>query len=189
MELDLQNLYINKADLKNIVNISDRDLSAYHKLKAPRSALLLQILLHAEQILLLGWGLIPLSYLAKWKWLRKRQTYLLEEVDRYNQIIKTLEINEQLVAAGNQDLSLGDKEKFIQVLMTTRNNLISALKTEKILRNNRAVISRNREFLASNLTALQVLQTTEEAREYTNLLRDALHTAQEVEEELKKLEG
>ena len=192
MEVDIENLYISESDLKQVAGISKQDFNAYRKLKAPRGALLLQILLNTEQILLLGWGLIPLGYLFKWKWLRKRQSYLLEEVERYNSIVKGLEINQQLVDAGNSDLSLNDKENLVNTLITTRENLICALKTERILRKNRAFIARNREILATNLTALQTLQITlqtkNEAKDYTDILQDALHSAQDVKEEMKKLE-
>ncbi|GET37695.1 hypothetical protein [Microseira wollei] len=189
MQSNLQKLYITPEDLKAIAAVSQRDLKAYEQLKYPRLALLVTIGGYVERILLLGWGLIPLGYLIKWKWLRKRQKSLFEEVDKYNTVIKAIEINDQLVAAGNKSASLTDREKLISTLETTRENLMCALKTERILRENRAFIARNQELLASNLAAVQALQVSYEAREYTKLLNEALEAAQAVQGEMKRLES
>jgi hypothetical protein len=146
---------------------------------------------HFEQILYFGWGLIPLGYLIKWKWLRKRQKNLFDEVDKYNAkynaVLKVIDINDQLADASNQEVSLKERDKLIATLEITRANLISALKTELILRKNRAFLAHNKELLASNLIAMEALQVNHEAREYTKLLNEALQVAQEVEEELRKL--
>jgi hypothetical protein len=189
MQSDLQRLYITKEDLESTAGVSQRDLKAYEKLKYPRLLLLGLIGEHVQQILLLGWGLIPLSYLVKWKWLRKRQKNLFDEVEKYNVVIKAIEINDQLVAAGNKGVSLIDREKIITTLETTRANLICALKTERILRENRAFINRNSELLANHLAAMQALQISDEAREYSRLLDEALRIAQDVQTEMKTLEG
>ncbi|MFB2981571.1 hypothetical protein [Microseira sp. BLCC-F43] len=189
MQSNLQKLYITPEDLKTIAAVSQRDLKAYEQLKYPRLALLMTIGSYVERILLLGWGLIPLGYLIKWKWLRKRQKSLLEEIDKYNTVIQGIEINDQLVAAGNKSASLTDREKLISTLETTRENLICALKTERILRENRAFIARNKELLATNLAAVQALQISYEAREYTKLLNEALEAAQAVQGEMKRLES
>jgi hypothetical protein len=189
MLFDIQNLYITQGELKKVAEISDRDLKAYDKLnKYPRFALFILISEYTQQILLLGWGLIPLGYLIKWQWFRKRQKKILEEVDKYNTVVKAIEINQQLVAAGNQDLNLANKEKVIATLATTRENIIRALKTERILSKNRAFIERNRELLVGNLIALEALQVTEEASEYTKMLDNVLQIAQSVQVEMKQLE-
>ena len=189
MQADLANLYITKEELKDIAGVSYRDLKTYEKLKYPRPALLLLIGEYAQQILLLGWGLIPIGYLIKWKWLRNRQKNIFDEIDNYNTVVKAIDINDQLEAAGNGELRLSNREKVIAALKVTRDNLISALKTERILRKNKAFISRNSELLATNLTALQALQVSSEASEYGKLLDEALQVAVDVQEEIKKLEG
>ncbi|MDJ0617479.1 MAG: hypothetical protein QNJ63_12180 [Calothrix sp. MO_192.B10] len=166
--------------------MSVRDLSAYHKLQAPPTALGLQIALHLEQILLLGWGLIPLGYLIKWKWLRKRQRNLLDEIDKYNAVVKAVEIKQELIAAGNEDISFTDQEKLMTTLQNTRENLVGALKTEHILRKNRAFLARNQELLASSLTPVQALQIQAEGSEYTKLLNEALQLSQDVQDEMMK---
>jgi hypothetical protein len=189
MQPDLEKLYLTQEDLKNIAGVNNLDLKAYAKLKYPRLALLLLIGDYLQQVLILGWGFIPIGYLIKWKWLRKVQKNLLEKVDKYNVILKAININDQLVEAGNKQVSLQEREKVIATLATTRANLICALKTERILRTNRAFIARNTELLASDLSDVQALQVNHEAYKYSQLLIEALQVAQEVQEEMTKLEG
>jgi hypothetical protein len=188
MQSDLQNLYITKEDLKNITGVSSWDLKAYERLKYPRLVLLGLIGEYVQQVLLLGWGLIPIGYLIKWKWFRKRQKNVFDEVDKYNTLIKAIDINDQLAEAGNQGATLIDREKVIATLEAVRANLISSLKTEQILRKNKAVIA-NHERLASSLATVQALQVKNDAYEYTKLLNEALQAAQDVQAEMRKLDG
>lgn len=183
MESQLQDLYITPEDLKQIAGISQRDFKAYEKLKYPRLPL---IIMTADHIFSL-WGLIPLFYLIKWKWFRKRQKNILQEVDKYNTVVKIIDINLQLEAAGNKQASLPDKDKVITLLQFIREKIICALKTERILRKNQAFIARNQDLLPSYLTALQTLQLEPQADEYAKMLNEGLQIAQEIEVEMKKL--
>ena len=184
MESQLQNLYITPEDLKQIAGISQRDFKAYEKLKYPRFAL---IALTADHIFSI-WGLIPLFYLIKWKWFRKSQKKILQEVDKYNTVVKIIDINLQLEKAGNKKAILPDKNKVIASLQSIRENIICALKTERILRTNQAFIARNQDLLPNYLAALQALQLNPQAKNYAITLKKGLQIAQEVEIEIKKLE-
>ncbi len=188
MQSDLQKLYITKEDLKNITGVSSWDLKAYERLKYPRLVLLGLIGEYVQLVLLLGWGLIPIGYLIKWKWFRKRQKNIFDEVEQYNTVIKAIDINDQLAEAGNQGATLIDREKVIATLEAVRANLISSLKTEQILRKNKAWIANN-ERLPSSLATVQTLQVKNDAYEYTRLLNEALQAAQEVQAEMRKLDG
>jgi hypothetical protein len=188
MQPDLQGLYITQDDLKQIAGLSYRDLSAYEKLKYPRLALLSLLGEYVQQILFFGWGLIPIAYLVKWRLFRERQRNLLREIDNYNAVLKAIDINEQLEAAGNQGVSLTAREQVIAVLKTTRANLICTLKTERILRKNKEFIAQNAELLESKVTAMQALQVSHEAREYARRLDEALKIARDVQVEMRKLE-
>jgi hypothetical protein len=188
MQPDLESLYITREELKNITGIHHLDLKAYEKLKYPRLALSLMIGEYVQQILFLGWGLIPIGYLIKWKWFRKRQKNLFDEVDRYNAVVKAIEISDRLEAAGNKGASLKGREKAIAALKQTRDSLICALKTERILRENKKFIAGTTELFDNNLTTLQALQVNEEASEHRRLLGEALQIAVGVQEEMKKLE-
>jgi hypothetical protein len=188
MQPDLESLYITREELKNITGIHHLDLKAYEKLKYPRLALSVMIGEYVQQILFLGWGLIPIGYLIKWKWFRKRQKNLFDEVDKYNTVVKAIDISDRLEAAGNKGASLRDREKIIAALKHTRENLMCALKTERILRENKKLIARNPELFANNLTVSQSLQIIEEANEQGRLLSEALQVAVGVQEEMKDLE-
>ncbi|WP_414589853.1 hypothetical protein [Scytonema sp. PCC 10023] len=188
MQPDLQGLYITQDDLKQIVGLSPRDLKAYEKLKYPRLALVSLLGEYVQQILFFGWGLIPIAYLIKWRLFRESQKNLLKEIDNYNAVLKAIDINDQLEAAGNQGVSLTEREKVIALLKTTRRNLICALKTERILRKNKEFIAGNTEVLESNVSAMQALQVSHEAREYAQRLDEALKIAQNVQLEMRKLE-
>jgi hypothetical protein len=188
MQPDLESLYITREELKNITGIHHLDLKAYEKLKYPRLTLSVMIGEYVQQILFLGWGLIPIGYLIKWKWFRKRQKNLFDEVDKYNTVVKAIDISDRLEAAGNKGASLRDREKIIAALKHTRENLMCALKTERILRENKKLIARNPELFANNLTVSQSLQIIEEANEQGRLLSEALQVAVGVQEEMKDLE-
>ncbi|KAB8314096.1 hypothetical protein SD81_039510 [Tolypothrix campylonemoides VB511288] len=188
MQPDLQSLYITQDDLKQIAGLSPRDLKAYEKLKYPRLALVPLLGEYVQQILFFGWGLIPISYLIKWRCFRERQKNILSQIENYNTVLKAIDINDQLEAAGNQGVSLTEREKAIALLKTTRANLICALKTERILRKNKEFIAANTELLGNNLTAIQALQVSHDAREYVRQLDEALKIAQDVEVEIRKLE-
>jgi hypothetical protein len=56
------------------------------------------------------------------------------------------------------------------------------------LRKNKGFIARNTELWQSNVTAIEALQVSHEAREYARQLDEALKIAQDVQVEIRKLE-
>jgi hypothetical protein len=188
MKSEIQTLYITEEYLKQIVDLNQNDLKAYNFVKNHPAGLALIVLSSLDPLVLVfGGGFTKIRYLTKWQLFRKKQKKILEEIDKYNLFIKAIDINEQLLAAGNRDLLLSNKEKIIETLEITRENLICALKTEKILRENKVFIERNKDLLATNLTALQALQISQDAKEYNRLLNQSLDIAQNIQEEMKKL--
>ncbi|MDP5337680.1 MAG: hypothetical protein NWQ28_03780 [Nodularia sp. (in: cyanobacteria)] len=113
---------------------------------------------------------------------------LLNDVDRYNAVIKAIDINDQIEAAGNPGVVIQEREKVIAALELTRTDLIRALKTERILRENKNFILRNTELFANNLATLTAMQVTEEATEHGRLLNEALQIALDVQLEMKRLQ-
>lgn len=113
---------------------------------------------------------------------------LLEEVSKYNKLAKILEVQNQLEAAGNPGI-LSNREKTIEVLELTRADLVRALKTERILRENKDIINMQPELFENNLIALRTLQVSEQATESGHLLNEALQVAVGVQEEMKKLQN
>ncbi|MBD2593291.1 hypothetical protein H6G74_02985 [Nostoc spongiaeforme FACHB-130] len=114
---------------------------------------------------------------------------LLNDVDRYNAVIKAIDINDQIEAAGNAEVSIQEREKVIAALQFTRADLVRALKTERILRENKNFIIHNAELFANNLAALATMQVTEKATEHGKLLNEALQIALDVQYEMKKLQS
>lgn len=114
---------------------------------------------------------------------------LLSDVERYNAVIKAIDINDQIEAAGNSGVNLKERNKVIEALKLTRNDLIRALKTEKILRENKKFIVSKLELFADNLAALTAMQVSEQASEHGRLLNEALQIALDVQQEMKSLQS
>ncbi len=118
----------------------------------------------------------------------KHLVNLFDDVDRYNGIIRAIEINDQIEDAGNAFVKIGDRSKVIQALKLIREDLVRALKTERILRENKKFVATNSELFANNLTTLNALQISDPASEQGRLLNEALHLAVGVQAEMKKLQ-
>jgi hypothetical protein len=116
----------------------------------------------------------------------KALTMLLDEVERYHSVINAIHINDQLSISGNES-SINDREKVIAALQLIREDLVRALKTERILRDNKKLLSSNQELFDSNLANLQALQLSSQAGEYAQLLNQSLQIAIDVQTEIRKL--
>lgn len=144
---------------------------------------------------------VPISIVAvRWFWLQRNSPAalcgLLDEVDRYNAVIKAIHINDQLEAAETRETSLSesfallpkaDRQKVIEALTLTKEDLVRALRAERVLRENQSFLVGNPELLATNLRTLQTLQVNDRASEYGRLLNEALQIATGVQEEMTKL--
>lgn len=113
---------------------------------------------------------------------------IIEDVERYNAVIQSIDINDQIEAAGNPGVRLQQRERVIQALQLTREDLIRALKTEKILRENEHFIKLNPELFANNLNALAALQVGEKASEYGRLLNEAFEIGMSIKDEMRQLQ-
>jgi hypothetical protein len=149
-------------------------------------------------ILTLVGGGITQSLLYFWwkkqsKFLRKNITpsleILLNDVDRYNSVIKAIDINDQIEEAGNPEVTLKEREKVLDALKLTRNDLIRALKTERVLRENKNFIIKNTDLFANNLPTLSAMQVSEQATEHGRLLNEALEIALDVQLEMRRLQS
>jgi hypothetical protein len=114
---------------------------------------------------------------------------LLNDVDRYNAVIKAIDINDQIEAAGNPGVSLKERKKVLEALKLTRNDLVRALKTEKILRENKKFIVSRAELFINNLATLTAMQVSEQASEHGRLLNEALQIALDVQQEMRSLQS
>ncbi len=131
-----------------------------------------------------------------YKWVKAKplQTLagLLDEVEKYHEVIKALDIIDRLTAAGNLQANLINRGDAIEALKITRESLVCALKTERILRENQKFIGRRYELFAnieSNLAALMALDVSDRATEYGRLLNEALEIGMSVHKEVRKLQN
>ena len=131
-----------------------------------------------------------------YKWVKAKplQTLagLLDEVEKYHEVIKALDIIDRLTAAGNLQANLINRGDAIEALKITRESLVCALKTERILRENQKFIGRRYELFAnieSNLAALMALDVSDRATEYGQLLNEALEIGMSVHKEVRKLQN
>lgn len=142
-------------------------------------------------------GLAQLGFYLLWKQKQKQLStaitpslrILLYDVERYNNAIQAIHINDELEAAGNPEVKIRDRAKVIQALELTRVDLVRALKTERIMRENQSFIINNADLFADNLATLSALQVKEKASEHGRLLNEALEIALDVQGEMRKLQG
>ncbi|MEP6516225.1 hypothetical protein [Microcoleus vaginatus] len=115
---------------------------------------------------------------------------LLDEVEKYHEVIQALDIIDRLTDAGNLQAHLINRGEAIEALKITRESLVCALKTERILRENQQFIGRRYELFAnieSNLAALMAVDVSDRATEYGRLLNEALEIGMSVHKEVRKL--
>lgn len=120
----------------------------------------------------------------------KTLAHLLDEVDKHNEIVEAVHIMDELGAVNASTVQLIDREEVLRALTATRESLVCALMTEKILRKHKRFIARRQELFAqieTNLATLQTLQVDNEANEYGQLLNDALQIAMSVRQEVNRL--
>jgi len=116
-----------------------------------------------------------------------RNLYL--EVTKFNSTVKALDIVDRLVELGNVSASLNVRTKVIEALMLTRQDLIRALKTERILRENKDFIISNPSMFDRSLSTIESLRVGNEAGEWIKLFDQAMQVAVEVRSEMRKLQA
>lgn len=114
---------------------------------------------------------------------------LFEEVERFNTVVKAIDINDQIEAVGNPDVRLKNRPQVMHALWLTRKDIIRALKTERILRENKNFIRLNAELFENNLTTLTALQVSDRASEHGRLLNEALQIVVDVQQEMNQLQN
>lgn len=108
-----------------------------------------------------------------------------KEINQYYQLILNINTLDQLEAAGNP-VKLNEREKVLEALRINRDNLVRALQTERILRENPQF---RPEQFNIDLSGLRTLQSTEKATEYGRFLDEALQIGVSVQTEMRKLEN
>ena len=219
MQADLLGLEISKGELRRLSGVDPDDVFRTSIFKSPEkrfSFLLNEILVcfalspiivgfiytfivfptigSSSQIAVALLIVVPIAVAAgRWLWRKKTcpeaLTSLLDDVDKYHAVIKAIDINDQLETAGTPLVSLSDRTLVIEALQLTREDLVRALKSERILRDNKELIATNPELFTNNLSALRAMQVSSQASEYGRMLNEALQIGLSVQEEMRKLQG
>ena len=109
----------------------------------------------------------------------------IKEVNEFYQLILNINTLDELEAVGNP-VKLNEREKVLKALRINRENLVRALQTERILRENPQF---RPEQFNIDLSSLRSLQATEKATEYGRFLDEALQIGVSVQTEMRKLEN
>jgi hypothetical protein len=115
----------------------------------------------------------------------KKDSHLIDGVNQHNKIIRNLDVLDQLEYVGNP-IKLSEREKVLEALTINRQNLVRALETGRILRENPQF---RPEQFNIDLSDLRSLQATEKATEYGRFLDEALQISVSVQTEMRKLEN
>lgn len=219
MRPDLQGLEISKGELKHLSGVDTEDLARPARLKNTPALLnfLFQEMLIGLALTPIAVGFLqtfiispifgvslpiaiacliisPITIvLIRWLWVKRNSPHtliaLLEEVDRYHAVIKAIDISDQIEAAGSLEATLKDRHTVIEALHLTRTDLSRALRTEKVLRDNKDFIATNPDLFVSNLTAISALQVSNQASEYGQFLNQALQIGLSIQSEMRKLQS
>lgn len=188
MRSDLKALYITSKELRDITGIAEESLNIYevtHSHPQMTKFLVKSLVLAIAQRKKSN----DPQELIRWLFFRKVIKTIFDKIYNYNKLIKAIDINDQLEDAGNTSLGLSERHKVIEALQFTRNDLIRALKTERILRENKEFIASNPHMFTTNLTTLPNFQVSEQASEYGRILDETLKVAVDIQDELKKLQS
>ncbi|MCX7596258.1 MAG: hypothetical protein N2235_21375 [Fischerella sp.] len=218
MQPDLLGLEITKGELRRLTGINpsnvlrpgmmaNREQRLGFLMKEVRVTLLLSLiitgLIYGLIILptmgsAIGLGIILLIVVSLavviGRWLWRRFTYsktlinLLNEVDRYHAVIQAIDYLDQMVASGNLASNINDRETAIAALQFTREDIVRALKIERLLRDNKKLLADNQELFNNNLANLQALQISTQASEYAQTLNQSLQIDLDVQSQIGKLQ-
>lgn len=203
MQVELEEVLINKGDLKHWVEL---DSFRYHLVLA--YVILLSLIetpkferkgeLNASIQAFGDRALSPLLEIAfnfllfivellkLQGFLKQRGKYitlvnLLTDVKNHNQVIYRIQVLDELSSVGNK-VSLDDRKTVLEALKITKNNLIQALKTDKILRQNPGF---KPDRFAVDLASMRSLHIQEQSSEYGKLLNEALQIGVSLQDELE----
>ncbi|MDX2231695.1 MAG: hypothetical protein NW220_18820 [Leptolyngbyaceae cyanobacterium bins.349] len=213
MKPDLQGLELTQGELRRLIGFAPRHLAApfwarvgwlsvwYSSLNYGAIALLRLGLFYLSPLTLTGEAHFWISLLMgigtaiyhRWHWQTHTVTlplrHLLADAKQFNLVVKAIHINDQLEEAGNSSVAIKDREQVLEALWLTREDLVRALKTERILRENKEFITRNACLFDNNISALAALQVSDQASEHGRLLNEALQIAMNTQEEMRRLQS
>lgn len=145
----------------------------------------LQIVLGITLGAIVGWNVYMLSKVKRLKTL----THLLDEVDKYNEVIQAVEMIDKLEAIGSLKTNVIDRCQVNEALNLARNSLVCGLMTDRVLRDNRNLLTRRSELVTNienNLAALKSLEINNQANEYAVILDRAFQIGMSIYQEVQR---
>lgn len=149
--------------------------------------------------IMLGFSLLGILLGNIYLWKQARQikplARLLDEVDKYNNVIQAVELIDKLESAGNlttQFSDLSTRQEVVEILTVTKQSLISALKVERLIRRHQRFVEGRYELLVNlenNLNTLMSFDPSQQTSEYGHLLSESLQIGMSVNKEMRKLQN
>jgi hypothetical protein len=115
----------------------------------------------------------------------KKDQHLIAGVNQHNKIIRNLDVLDQLESVGNP-IQISERERVLEALRINRQNLVRALETGRILRENPKF---KPEQFNIDLSGLRALQATEKATEYGRFLDEILKIGVNIQSEMRRLDS
>jgi len=109
---------------------------------------------------------------------------LFMEVDKCNKTIRDIDVFDQLQDAGNP-IKLESRESVVAALRMTRNDIVRALKTERILREHPDF---HPDHFDIDLNAFEAIQINNRAKEYGRIFDTTLQIAIDVQKAMSELQ-
>jgi hypothetical protein len=134
-------------------------------------------------LLMISWNASMILRARSFKTLMR----LLDEIDRFNELIRAVDVIDRLDDVTPDSGHFENRLEILNALNVTRDSLISGLMTEKILRENRGLLSRRQDLLThieTNLSTLSVMEVSDEASDYSRILNEALQIGTIVQREM-----
>ncbi|WP_066378050.1 MULTISPECIES: hypothetical protein [unclassified Anabaena] len=219
MQADLIGLEISKGELRRLTGVSPDQVlrpatiaNRQQRLKFWQSEISLSLLI-ATVIVGLVYGLIILPFIGSaiplgillliivfilvllgrslWRSVHspKSLKQLLDALDQYHALIVAVDVNDQLAVSGELDDSLNNRDQVLTALQLLREDLVRAFKTERLLRDNKKLLTHDQDLSVNNLTSIQTLQANSQASEYSLLLNQVLQIALDVQAQVRKLQS
>jgi hypothetical protein len=107
---------------------------------------------------------------------------LLDEVDRFNQVVQSAGLMYNLAQVGSPAT---DVEELRSVLSLTRQNLLASLQIDRLLRHSQGMHYGLLQHIEDNLAHLQQINSNPTADEYSQLLKMAGKIGQDIYQELQ----
>lgn len=146
----------------------------------------LQVAIGIALVVTIGWNFYMRFAVHRLKTLM----HLLDEVDKYNEVIRAMDLLDQLEMVHPAHVNVGDRDEVLQALSIARESLKSGLMSDRILRENRILSAGRYELTAKieqNLVALRALEVNQQASEYGQFINEAFQIGLSVHREVQKL--